>query len=1014
VGHWVVIRYHFDLYPRDDPRDGTRVVRFTKLQAAEYRGEANGTGAGRLSIRADVAEAQLIDPRGLQYVRVVREDTVAETEAVVGGFWLEQGDFTLLDEQGTRLLSFGGAGTLAYLSRAQMASHTYISPIFTGQDPFDDSWRLYAQSTVYANGNHLGAMLWRVLYEATHNTPGTHKHGDTPAGSTVSDTHDDDRPAIAIPDLVFDFDQYEDSSGNDWTQSSGEFKAQVGENVLAVVKRLMEAGLYVEMDPDTFEVRAWENEEHRRSRTGTTWGASVIYFTRPTGEDIDTGNIKSDAKRAIHAYIKRSWVLAGGNDVYGDATGTTDIPWEGFYYADVNDEAAAAGIAAVQIAARDDAGDTLRLRGRLGTDTANGYYRPFEDALLDDLVTVHTGTDQFDIDDQNFPIAAITVNLRPGGDWDVWYDLGSAYTTTSSRQFQVQPVPAHNHTIPLCEILTPGTETASRLYLTDTGATLRTPSAGWTGGTGDMFAFDMTLTPTSTTSGAVGTWDGVNAAAASYGLIQGTITLSNAGLLALVQSGGTFRIQNRINIRHGIGIDEASHVEYLEGTIRVYRPGTASYVGTLFAVGDATGAVAANTDSAGTAGNRSMAGSYTAVPGAVSTDQLVVEWGIKHLAPTTGGAGGSVRWNDAAGSDLPEDDSTLDDLNSWVELRSISAPSGSGKHPDLTGTSNRAARCDHAHHVVRERAPLATDDSGQGYPAGTWWVYVDDEDDPTEIIATYLSVDGTNDAAVWLLQESGGGGGGGTTLVIEEEDGLPSDVFDTLRVPNGSLTDNGDGSASIAFPLVSHVHSAGEEGASIDGAAVYRTGGSLQNILTETHTALIYETEEFDTNDYWDAGAPSRITIPEDGWYEFHAAFRLSGEASFNTADARFFNGRFRIDGLTEADNLFGDDYHVTIGAASTGSVQAHGFRYLTAGQYVEVITYQNTGETLTVPQGSIGDEHGWSNLFVRRVRDGGGGEVTPEDVMDAGRWEVLLTEDGTEPITTEDGLDWLYVWVTD
>lgn len=28
------------------------------------------------------------------------------------------------------------------------------------------------------------------------------------------------------------------------------------------------------------------------------------------------------------------------------------------------------------------------------------------------------------------------------------------------------------------------------------------------------------------------------------------------------------------------------------------------------------------------------------------------------------------------------------------------------------------------------------------------------------------------------------------------------------------------------------------------------------------------------------------------------------------------------------------------------------------------------------------------------------------------GRWEVLLTEDGSEPLTTEDGLDWLYVWV--
>jgi hypothetical protein len=756
-----VIRYHFDLYPRDDPRDGDRVVRFTKLQAAEYRGEANGTGAGRLSIRADVAEAQLIDPRGLQYVRVVREDTVAVTEAVVGGFWLEQGDFTLLDEQGTRLLSFGGAGTLAYLSRAQMASHTYISPIFTGQDPFDDQWRLYAQSTVYANGNHLGAMLWRVLYEATHNVPGTHKHGDTPAGETVSDTHDDDRPTIAIPDMVFDFDQYVDSDGNDWTQSSGEMKAQVGENVLAVIKRLMEAGLYVEMDPDTFEVRAWENEEHRRTRTGTAWGASVIYFTRPTGEDIDTGNIKSDAKRAIHAYIKRSWLLAGGNDVYGDATGTTDIPWEGFYYADVNDEAAAAGIAAVQIAARDDAGDTLRLRGRLGTDTSNGYYRPFEDALLDDLVTVHTGTDQFDLDDQNFPIAAITVNLRPGGDWDVWYDLGSAYTTTSSRQFQVQPVPAHNHTIPLCEILTPGTETSHRLYWTQDGRTQRTASASWTAIDGGFSARDLSFTRTDTGSSGFLSWSGVDVADSTHALIQGGITLSNAGLLAAVQQGGPFRIQTRIGVRHGVGINEGAHPQFLDGTLRVYRPGT-GFIGTMLDVGDGTGLVMAIPDTAGTLANRSMIGVLTGVPSAVATDELVVDLGIDHRAPNTGGAGASLQIENANSSeDLPEDDSTTTQLTSWIELRTTTPASGSGKHPDLTGTSNRAARCDHAHHVIRERAPLPTDDTGEGYPTGTWWVYVDDQDDPTEIIATYLSVDGTNDAAVWLLQSSGADGSDG-------------------------------------------------------------------------------------------------------------------------------------------------------------------------------------------------------------------------------------------------------------
>jgi hypothetical protein len=705
-----MIRYHFDLYPRDDPRDGARVVRFTKLQAAEYRGEANGTGAGRLSIRADVAEAQLIDPRGLQYVRVVREDTVAVTEAVVGGFWLEQGDFSLLDEQGTRLLSFGGAGTLAYLSRAQMASHTYISPIFTGQDPFDDQWRLYAQSTVYANGNHLGAMLWRVLYEATHNVPGTHKHGDTPPGSTVSDTHDDDRPAIAIPDMVFDFDQFVDSSGNDWTQSSGEMKAQVGENVLAVVKRLMEAGLYVEMDPDTFEVRAWENEEHRRTRTGTAWGASVIYFTRPTGEDIDTGNIKSDAKRAIHAYIKRSWVLAGGNDIYGDATGTTDIPWEGFYYADVNDEAAAAGIAAVQIAARDDAGDTLRLRGRLGTDTSNGYYRPFEDALLDDLVTVHTGTDQFDLDDQDFPVAAITVNLRPGGDWDVWYDLGSAYTTTSSRQFQVQPVPAHNHTLPFCEPGTPGSVVITRLYYSDSAGAVSpiTVSGEWESSTGSGSVDSLKTAPdgtypasaSATTSGG-GNVGGLDVHIRSH--LYGPLSAAEAAEIAA--GGSSWRTQVRARMRFGVGVSDDEQSGYLQQGVRVTAGATTTIRGTALALhaSNAGGEITGQS----TKHNRELVDTLSAVATCVAGDYLLVETGIRNYTPDDETSGGALAFtSDPSLGDLPEgNDNTGAALNSWIEWTSTGGGASTGDLPHDTvhqgsesvGTASRISRCDHEH-----------------------------------------------------------------------------------------------------------------------------------------------------------------------------------------------------------------------------------------------------------------------------------------------------------------------------
>jgi hypothetical protein len=802
-----VIRYHFDLYPRDDPRDGARVVRFTKLQAAEYRGEANGTGAGRLSIRADVAEAQLIDPRGLQYVRVVREDTVAVTEAVVGGFWLETGDFTLLDEKGTRLLSFGGAGTLAYLSRAIMWSHTYISPIFTGQDPFDDQWRLYAQSTVYANGNYLGAMLWRVLYEATHNTPGTHKHGDTPPGSTVSDTHDDDRPEIAIPDMVFDFDQYEDSNGNDWTLSSGEFKAQVGENVLAVVKRLMEAGLYVSMDPDTFELSAYQAATHRRDRTGGAWGASVVRFQAPTGEDIDTGNIKSDAKRAIAAFIKRSVVLAGGQDVFGMDTGTSDIPWEGFYYADVNDADAAEGIAGVQIGARDDAGDTLRLRGRLGTNTSAGYYRPFEDARLDDLATIHTGTDQFDHNEQDFPIAAITVNLRPGGDWDVWYDLGSSYSANPSRQFQVQPVPAHNHTIPLCQALTPGTETVIRLYPSlddDAGIVGLSRDAAWEGAaSGADIEKQLYTTPQSSTDGDYSSTLGGGGVTTDGMLGQWSYPMDGTMASIIAAGGATIKGWALVHTRAGIGINELAQdlisqigVRVTTGALATIR-GTAKPLHTLSSSAGSTKWPRDDVHGSRLFPAEADTNTLSAVSGTVAGDRLVIEVGYRNFT-TVAVSGGHMWINDSAASDLPEAP-TFDNLNTWVEIRGISGASGSGRHPDLVGTSNEAARCDHTHHILSNRDPTNADDITQGYPEKTLWTN-------TDTMRTWLLVD--EDTGDWRLMadplHEHEPVPTGIDLTIEEEDGTPSDEFDILRVPNGALTDNGDGSASLEAILPRH------------------------------------------------------------------------------------------------------------------------------------------------------------------------------------------------------------------
>jgi hypothetical protein len=117
----------------------------------------------------------------------------------------------------------------------------------------------------------------------------------------------------------------------------------------------------------------------------------------------------------------------------------------------------------VQVSAREEAGDTIRLRMKLGAAPTNGRYLPWEHVLHDDLVTVHSGTGQWDWNEQSFPVAALTVALRPGGDWDCWVDLGASYAPMEQRRFQVTPTPAHTHRpLPCCVCLAdstvPGTD----------------------------------------------------------------------------------------------------------------------------------------------------------------------------------------------------------------------------------------------------------------------------------------------------------------------------------------------------------------------------------------------------------------------------------------------------------------------------------------------------------------------------------------------------------------------------
>ena len=775
-----MFRYVDDLYPRTSPRDGARIRRITNPQAAHFEDVRNGTGAGQLKLRGTSADAQALDPRGMQYVRKVRIDTSVVDggtlsgfdELVVGGYWLEQGDFLALDRKRLRTLEFGGAGVLGYLDRAAMAPRSYLNealPSFTPQDPFDDIWRLYNQGLA-AGGDFLGAVLWRVITEALNYRSGatyTHKHaGEDDFGEVFTDSHDNDRTGgSAIALVTLGFDQFEDTDGNPWSVGSGEFTAQVGESVYEVVKRLMEAGLYVEMDPDTFELRAWEVANHGRDRTGTAWGTNVVRFQAPStvpSTDRTDGNILNDLKRAIQPFIRATLLWAGGNDTYVKATQSGDVRWERYYPSDVVDEGALAAVASRQITARNDAGDTIQVRAKVGKDPANGYYLPAEHARLDDLVTVATGTDTWDWDDAAYPLAGWSVTSRRTGAPDVFYSLGASYHSSANKQFTGAGVGRHTHG-PNPELCRPGTlggVFSDRRYFgnVDPGVTGPAWSAEWDGheaGEGDL------LTPTRGTYGSTHqVTDSQGGPDTAYGKRRewwGPLTAEEAAVA--VAGGSQVHMQARTRMRFGIGISEAAQ----EGRTLILARFVDS-AGALIGEAATLEQGASDWPAQATKYNRQF-GPLTlgAVPGVDPGDYLLVEWGYRNLTTTGETSGSAVALtSDDAFADLPEgDDNTGDVANSWIDWFASGATLatvGDG-HPALIGAGKRAKRCSDTEHFFSDREPTVNDDfATAGMRYGTHWVLVDDLDNPTESFGTWMLIDPTEGAAVWIQISSGTAG----------------------------------------------------------------------------------------------------------------------------------------------------------------------------------------------------------------------------------------------------------------
>lgn len=140
-------------------------------------------------------------------------------------------------------------------------------------------------------------------------------------------------------------------------------------------------------------------------------------------------------------------------------------------------------------------------------------------------------------------------------------------------------------------------------------------------------------------------------------------------------------------------------------------------------------------------------------------------------------------------------------------------------------------------------APTANEDSGDGYSVGSRWFDTTNDKE-------YVCLDATLGAAVWTETT---GGASGSTITVAEADGSPSVAsVDTVKFDGATVTDNSDGSVTVAISASGGIDSGtSNPGSPSSGDLFFRTDLGL----------LIYYdgTRWLTTNQYTIAFKPQRV-----------------------------------------------------------------------------------------------------------------------------------------------------------
>lgn len=181
----------------------------------------------------------------------------------------------------------------------------------------------------------------------------------------------------------------------------------------------------------------------------------------------------------------------------------------------------------------------------------------------------------------------------------------------------------------------------------------------------------------------------------------------------------------------------------------------------------------------------------------------------------------------------------------------------------------------------------------------------------------------------------GGRGGlgaaiGGGTMTVEEEDGTPSDEFDTIKFPDGTLVDNGDGSVSVRQVPVGFI-----------GARAVGSGTFSHNSSGSFLALPFAGTDSWDSDSFHDPSTNNtRHTIPAGMGGKYHVLGVVREDA--NATGTRVLG--FRVNAGT-TDEVQTYSY---LSTASAMNHQATLDMELAGGDYVEFMLYQDSGGTRT------------------------------------------------------------------